>query len=102
MHKAIDSDVASAVHAITQRITNTKQILITPIWPITTLAGNRDLALAAFIMLGPKKDDPIPAHVKDIERIMIVRVWFFVPNALTAAIPTRNEIPDDTDATLVK
>ena len=54
MHKAIDRDVASAVQAITHRITKIKQILITPIWPITTLAGKRDRELAAFIMLGPK------------------------------------------------
>ena len=31
MHKAIDRDVASAVQAITHRITKIKQILITPI-----------------------------------------------------------------------
>ena len=71
MHKAIDSEVACAVQAIIQRITKTKQILITPIWPITTLAGKRDLAFAAFIMLGPRKDEPIPAKVKEIERITI-------------------------------
>ena len=101
MHSAIDSEVASAVHAITHRITNTKQIFITPICPITTLAGNRDLELAAFIMLGPKKDEPMPAHVNEIERTIIVRVWFFVPNTLTAVIPIRNEIPEDTDATFI-
>jgi hypothetical protein len=70
----MDSEVASAVHAITQRITNTRQMFIRPIWPITTLAGKRDLELAAFIMLGPKKEEPIPAKAKEIERMTIVRV----------------------------
>lgn len=72
MHKAIDSDVASAVHAITHRTTNTKQILTTPIWPITTLAGKRDLEFAAFIMLGPRNEEPMPVKVKLIERIINV------------------------------
>lgn len=73
IHSAIDKEVASAVHAITHRMRKTKQMFITPIWPITTLAGNRDLELAAFIVLGPKKEDPIPAHVKVTERIIMVR-----------------------------
>jgi len=102
MHKAIDRDVASAVHAITHRITKIKQILITPIWPITTLAGKRDRELAAFIMLGPKKEDPMPAIEKEIERIMMVRVLFPVPTALTAAMPMRKEIPDIKDATWLR
>ena len=102
MHKAIDRDVASAVQAITHRITKIKQILITPIWPITTLAGKRDLEFAAFIMLGPKKEDPMPAIEKETERIMIVRVLFPIPTALTAAIPMRKEIPDIKDATWLR
>ncbi len=49
-------------------------MFITPICPITTLAGNRDLELAAFIMLGPRKEEPMPAIVKEIERITMVKV----------------------------
>jgi hypothetical protein len=83
-------------------MTNTKQMLITPICPITTLAGNRDLELAAFIMLGPRKDEPMPATEKEIERIMMVRVWFFVPRALTATMPAINETPEVNEAARVR
>ena len=68
----MDSDVACAVQAIIHRTTNTKQMFITPIWPITTLAGKRDLAFAAFIILGPRNDEPSPAKVKEIERIAMI------------------------------
>ena len=101
IHSAIDNEVASAVQAITHRMRKTKQMFITPIWPITTLAGNRDLELAAFIMLGPKKEDPKPAHVKVIERMTMVKNWFFVPMTFTAAIPMRKDTPEDKDATFV-
>jgi hypothetical protein len=101
IHSAIDNEVASAVHAIIHRMRNTKHMFITPIWPITTLAGNRDLEFAAFMMLGPKKEDPNPAHVNVIERMTRVRDWFFVPITLTAAMPTRKDPPDDKDATFV-
>ncbi len=69
MHNAIESDVTCAVQAITQRITKTRAILITPIWPITTLEGNFERVFAAFITDGPKKDEPSHAIVKLIERI---------------------------------
>ena len=74
---------------------------MTPIWPITMLAGNRDLELAAFIILGPKNDDPIPANVKDIERMARARSWLLAPMALTKPIPIRKDIPDTKDATLL-
>jgi hypothetical protein len=101
IHKATDSEVASAVQAITQRITNTKQIFMTPIWPITMLAGNRDLEFAAFIMLGPKKEEPMPANVKDIERMTRARALLSAPITFTKPIPIRKEPPETKDATLL-
>ena len=49
---------------------------MTPIWPITTLDGNFERVFAAFMTEGPRKDEPRPAKVKLIERIMITNVLF--------------------------
>jgi len=47
---------------------------MTPIWPITTLDGNFDREFAAFITEGAKKDEPNPAKVKLIDKMIITRV----------------------------
>ena len=44
-------------------------MLITPIWPITTLAGNCERAFAATMTDGAKNEDPKPAIMKVIERM---------------------------------
>ena len=73
-------------------------MLMTPIWPITTLDGNFERVFAAFMTEGPKKDEPKPAKVKLIERIMITNVLFEVPTRVTAMIPAMKDNPDNKDA----
>ena len=73
-------------------------MLITPIWPITTLDGNFDRVFAAFMTDGPKKEEPKPAIVKLIERITSTAVLFEVPTRLTAIIPRINEIQESKEA----
>lgn len=73
-------------------------MLMTPIWPITTLDGNFERVFAAFMTEGPKKDEPKPAKVKLMERMMMTRVLFVVPTMDTARIPAINESPDNRDA----
>jgi len=102
MHSAIDSDVACAVQAITHRITKTSAMLITPIWPITTLDGNFERVFPAFITDGPRNDEPRPASVKLIERMTITRVSFEVPAILTAIIPAIIDNPESRDARTIK
>jgi len=65
---------------------NTKIMLITPIWPITTLDGNFERVFAAFITDGPKNEEPRPAIVKLIERITMTKVWLEVPTNVTPTI----------------
>jgi hypothetical protein len=77
-------------------------MLMTPIWPITTLDGNFERVFAAFIIDGPKKDEPSPAIVKLIERITTTRTLFEVPVILTAIIPARKDNPDSRDARIIK
>jgi len=102
MHSAIDSDVACAVQAIIHRITNAKTMLMTPIWPITTLDGNFERVFATFKTDGPKKDEPNPAIVKLIERMIRTRVWFEVPVILTAIIPIIMDKPESNDPRTIK
>ena len=94
MQKAIAREVACAVHATIHRITNTKQILMTPIWPITTLEGRLERVFAAFITDGPKNEEPRPAKVKEAERIIMTNVSFDVPMRVTATIPTKKDSPE--------
>jgi hypothetical protein len=77
---------------------NTKIMLITPIWPITTLDGNFERVFAAFITDGPKNEEPRPAIVKLIERITMTKVWLEVPTNVTPTIPAINESPESRDA----
>lgn len=62
------------------------------------LAGNLERLLAAFITEGPKNEEPRPATVKVIERIMITKLLFSVPTKLTVAMPTIKEIPESSEA----
>ncbi len=71
---------------------------MTPIWPITTLDGNFERVFAAFMTDGPKKDEPKPAKVKLIERMMMTKVLFAVPTKVTAKIPAMKDNPDSKDA----
>ena len=87
---------------MTQRTTNTNEILITPICPITTLDGNVERVFAAFITDGPKNEEPNPAMVKLIERITITRVLFDVPVNVTPRIPAINEMPEINEAFTAK
>jgi hypothetical protein len=80
----------------------TKMMLITPIWPITTLDGNFERVFAAFITEGPKNEEPSPATVKLTERIIRTKVLFDVPTRLTARIPRIMEIPESKDARTTK
>ena len=73
-------------------------MLMTPIWPITTLDGNFERVFAAFITDGPKKEEPRPAKVKLIERITMTSVWLEVPTIVTPMIPAINESPDSSEA----
>lgn len=75
---------------------------MTPIWPITTLEGDFERVFAAFITDGPKKDEPRPAIVKLMERMIRTRVLLAVPTKLTANMPARNESPDSNDARTIK
>ena len=61
MASPIDSEVNSAVHAITQRNTKARTIVITPICPTTTEEGFFDRVLAAFMKDGARKEEPSPA-----------------------------------------
>ena len=87
---------------MTQRTTNTNEILMTPIWPITTLEGNLERVFAAFMTDGPKNEEPRPAIVKLIERITITRVLFDVPVTVTPRIPAMNEMPEINEAFTAK
>ena len=78
---------------MTHRATNTKQVFMMPICPITMLEGSLDRLLAAFITDGPRKDEPNPAAVKLMERIIKIKVLLLVPTALTVTIPTINAKP---------
>ena len=73
-------------------------MLITPIWPITTLEGNLERVFAAFMTDGPKNEEPRPATVKLIERITMTKVLLDVPNKVTAIMPAINESPDKSEA----
>ena len=77
-------------------------MLMTPIWPITTLDGNFERVFAAFMTEGPKKDEPKPAKVKLMERMMMTGVLFVVPTMDTARIPAINESPDNRDALITR
>ncbi len=77
-------------------------MLMTPIWPITTLDGNFERVFAAFITDGPKKDEPSPAIVKVIERMTSTSVLFEGPIKLTATIPVRKDNPESKDARITK
>jgi hypothetical protein len=77
-------------------------MFMTPIWPMTTLEGNFERVFAAFIIDGPKKDEPRPATVKLIERIMRTTILLEVPTMLTAMIPAINDNPDNNDARTTK
>lgn len=77
-------------------------MLITPIWPITTLAGNCERAFAATITDGPKNEDPNPAIVKVTERMTITALLLDVPTMLTPIIPAIKEIPESKDARTTK
>jgi len=71
---------------------------MTPIWPITTLDGKFERAFAAFITDGAKNEEPSPATVKLIERIIRTTVLFEVPVRLTAIRPAKNARPESNDA----
>lgn len=77
-------------------------MFITPIWPITTLEGELERILAAFMILGPKNDDPRPAIVKVMLKITKEIVLFSTPINLDTRIPMRNEIPEISDALFTK
>jgi hypothetical protein len=77
-------------------------MFMTPIWPITTLEGNFERIFAMFISDGPRKDEPRPATVKLIERIIRTTVLFEEPTMLTAIIPAINDKPDSNDARTTK
>jgi hypothetical protein len=94
----MDNEVACAVHAITQRTTNTNEILMTPIWPITTLDGNFERVFAAFMTDGPKNEDPKPAMVKLMESMRITSTLLLVPTIDTAAIPAIKDKPESSEA----
>jgi hypothetical protein len=44
-----------------------KMMFATPTWPITTLAGCFERALAAVINVGPRKELPRPAMEKPMQ-----------------------------------
>jgi hypothetical protein len=73
-------------------------MLITPIWPTTTLEGNFERVFAAFMTEGPKNEEPKPARVKLIERITITKISLDVPITLTANIPAIKEKPESKEA----
>ena len=75
---------------------------MTPIWPITTLDGNFERTFAMFISDGPRKDEPRPATVKLMERIIKTTVLFEEPTMLTAIIPAMKDNPDSNDARTTK
>ena len=77
-------------------------MLITPIWPITTLAGNCERAFAATMTDGAKNEDPKPAIMKVIERMASTSVLLEGPIKLTATIPTMKDTPDNKDARTTK
>ena len=77
-------------------------MFMTPNWPSTTLDGELERILAAFMIVGPKNDEPRPAIVKVILKIIREAVLFSTPMNLVASTPTRNEIPEISDALLTK
>jgi hypothetical protein len=77
-------------------------MLITPIWPTTTLEGNFERVFAAFMTEGPKNEEPKPARVKLIERITITKISLDVPIIVTAIIPRIIDIPESREARATK
>jgi hypothetical protein len=75
---------------------------MSPIWPITTLEGNFERVFAAFMTDGPKNEEPKPATVKEIERIVITKAVLEVPTRLTAAIPMMKDSPESKEARTTK
>lgn len=72
--RAIDKENTWAVQAITTLITKTAMLLITPIWPMTTLAGAAEREFAIFITLGVRNDAPKPDIVKLIDRLTNISI----------------------------
>jgi hypothetical protein len=54
------------------------------------------------MMLGPKNDEPRPAIVKVILKIIREIVLFSIPIIRVARIPMRKEIPEISDALFTK
>ena len=67
MSKPIVSEVACAVQATIHFKMKAKMMFATPTWPITTLAGCFERALAAVINVGPRNELPRPAMEKPMQ-----------------------------------
>ena len=102
INKARESEKTCAVQAITNLKIQTAMLFMTPIWPITTLDGELERIFAAFMMLGPKNDEPRPAIVKVILKIIREIVLFSTPMIRVARIPMRKENPEISDALFTK
>jgi hypothetical protein len=58
--------------------------------------------LAAFIILGPKNDEPRPAIVKLMLKIISEVVLFSTPMIRVVKIPIRKELPEISEAVFTK